>query len=154
MPTALGGRDVSSSDAVVTRLEGMDKAIVLLQHAVDKMPTSGVVEEHVIALKELTNTRLLDLQALTDAKFDGNKTALDAALKTQKEASDKLESNFTKQLDTMAERVGELRDSMKSVEGKSTGVSTTTGFLFTLLGTIVGFAGIAIALISFLTRGP
>jgi len=141
-----------STEEIAARLNAMDKAIVLLQGVMDRMPTPAIVDEHVSALKELTFTQIISLKELVDAKFDGNKTALDAALKTQKEASDKLESNFTKQMDTIGERVGELRDSIKAAEGKVTGTTASTGFMFTLFGALIGFAGIAMAIVAYLTK--
>ena len=101
----------------------MDKALVLLQAFADKSPTTSNVDGKVDALSRLVEMRInankelgemragfikeiaeiknAASEALTNAKFQGNQTALDAALKTQKEASDKIEQNFTKQFENI-----------------------------------------------------
>jgi chromosome segregation ATPase len=132
----------------------MDKALILLQQFADKSPTTSNVDGRVDALdrmmdikiqgsKELSEMRVAYIkeiaeiknsatEALTNAKFLGNQIALDAALKTQKEASDKIEQNFTKQFENMgtlistsiaslAQQINDMKERIGGVEGGNRG---------------------------------
>lgn len=95
-----------SIEALAQRLDSAMEAVKLLQARSDKMPTPDIVMAEVYKL-----------EAVMNAKFDGNKTALDAALKTQKESSDKIEASFTKQLENVAKLVDTKTDGL---DGKIT----------------------------------
>lgn len=134
------------------RLDGMDEAIRLVKDTVSSMPTPALVQADVNALRELTAAKFQSLTALMEAKFDGNKVALDAALKTQKEGSDKIESNFTKQTDNVVaniqtltksfdDKISDLKDRFNTREGRGAGFSAGWGYL-------VGGAGVVVAIIT------
>lgn len=109
-----------------TRLNGMDKAIELLQRSADAIPAH--IKDAVAQLESLHNERFSSIAALLDTRFDGidtqfaerdkrteqlslaDKTAIAAALQAQKEAAGatnesnsvaliKMETNFTKLID-------------------------------------------------------
>jgi len=147
--------------SIIARLEGMDKALQLLQANADKTPTTSNVQGEVAALRELTQANFKALRELVDSKFEGNKVALDAALKTQKEGSDKIESNFTKQIDgvltavgtltkTTDDKIGDLKDRFNTREGQTSGTKDATvdnrALLFSVIAALVGIGAIAIAL--------
>jgi hypothetical protein len=91
-----------SKEIIETRLGGMDKAILLLQEGADRVPSW--VDEKIIALKEVHETRFDALSATHTEKFSSiqtqfkerdtraeqsgkdSKTAVDAALQAAKEA--------------------------------------------------------------------
>ncbi len=151
------------------RLDGMDKAIELLQAFADKSPTTSNVQLEVASLKELTAANFKALRELVDSKFDGNKVALEAALKTQKESSDKIESNFVKQIDgvlatigaltkTTDDKIGDLKDRFNTREGQTSGTkeATTDGraLLFSAIAAIVAVVGALIAVAAFFAQHP
>lgn len=136
------------------RFEAQQEAVKLLQDFANRQPTTEAVYGDVKALKELTSEHFAALRELMNAKFDGNKTALDAALKTQKEASDKIEANFTKQFESIAniveaktkaldEKIGDNKDRITSSEGKSEGFSQIGAIVLgvcTVIATIIAAA--------------
>jgi hypothetical protein len=125
-------------DVIYTRLEGMDKALQLLQTRSDKLPLD--IDVKVTSVKDLLTERFKGIEL----QFDGiqlqfkerdtrveqtardSKTAVDAALQAAKEAvekqnaassqaAQKSEGAFTKQID----QLGELfRTGTKSLEDK------------------------------------
>lgn len=147
-----------SVETLEQRLDSMDRAIVLVQESVNRMPTPSLVMAAVDALKELTSAHLSGLRELVDAKFEGNKTALDAALKTQKEASDKIEANFTKQFESIGniveaktkaldEKIGDNKDRITNSEGRSKGLGDGWVILVGAVGVIGIIASIVTAII-------
>ena len=125
-------------EIILTRLEGMDKALVLLQSRADKVPSE--VDIKTTAVRELLAERFRGIEL----QFDGiqlqfkerdtrveqtardSKTAVDAALQAAKEAVEKQnaassqaalksEIAFTKSIDQLAEL---FRTATKSLEDK------------------------------------
>ncbi len=144
------------------RLDGMDEAIRLLQVTTSSMPTPATVQERVTALKELTESNRLADQKLVDAKFDGNKTALDAALKTQKEASDKIESASKEQnvnvlatisalRQTTDDKISDLKDRFNTREGQTSGSGSANASSRALLFSIIGIVLAAIGGVAAIT---
>lgn len=138
------------------RLDGMDKAIELLQAYANRQPSPEVLAEQIIALKELKAAHFQALRELMDARFAGNQTALDAALKTQKEASDKIESNFTKQNDNVVaniqtltksfdDKISDLKDRFNTTAGHGSGLRDGWGWL-------IGVAALAIPIVLYLVK--
>jgi hypothetical protein len=89
-----------------TRIDGIEKAIQVAHDDLVRVPTD--VQKQVGNLKELHEQRFDGEAALRDEKFasvqkqfDGNKTAVDAALAAVKEAGNKTEAGFTKQIDQL-----------------------------------------------------
>jgi hypothetical protein len=71
---------------IASRLDGMDKAIVLLQRTVDRSPTIAEVALSVKEQKELLQSESRALKELMDTKFTDRDLALIAALAAAKEA--------------------------------------------------------------------
>lgn len=137
------------------QFEAQQEAVRLLQDFSNRQPTTEAVNGDVKALKELTSEHFAALRELMNAKFDGNKTALDAALKTQKEASDKIEANFTKQFESIAniveaktkaldEKIGDNKDRITSSESHSKGL----GDGWVILVGAVGILGILASIVT------
>ena len=125
-------------ELILTRLEGMDKALILLQSRADKVPSE--VDIKTTAVRELLAERFKGIEL----QFEGiqlqfkerdtrveqtardSKTAVDAALQAAKEAvekqnaassqaAQKSEIAFTKSIDQLAEL---FRNATKSLEDK------------------------------------
>jgi len=135
-------------DKISIRLLGYDEAVKLLQALANRQPTTEAVDGDVKALKELTAEQFAALRELMVAKFDGNKTALDAALKTQKEASDKIESNFSKQFDNLDGKINDLKDRVNGSEGRSKGLGDGWVILVGAVGALGVLASIVTALLT------
>jgi len=147
------------------RLDGMQEAVRLLQAFADKAPTTRDVHGEVAALKELTAADFKALRELLDSKFDGNKVALDAALKTQKEGSDKIESNFVKQIDgvlatietltkTTDDKIGDLKDRVTLRDGQTVGHSDSRALIFSVIAAVVGGGALVVGVIALLAKQP
>lgn len=132
-------------EKIGTRLDASDKAVELLQAQVNRQPTTEAVSENLRALKELTDSRLAALEKLVEAKFDGNKTALDAALKTQEKALEKIESAFSKQFDNVGSRFDDMKERLDRGDGQTKGIDKAWAVLIGAGGLIVAVAGFYIA---------
>jgi hypothetical protein len=134
---------IDGNDRVVsTRINGMDKAIELVQKRTDEIPL--LVKEQVGQLQALhegmfkaveTQFRERDTR-VEQTKIDGNK-AIDAALQAAKEAVGKTEIGFTKQIDaqqvvinTMASgfdgKIGDLKDLIGKLEQRMQASESTS----------------------------
>jgi hypothetical protein len=128
---------------------------ISLQTAIDDL-TKRLDHKYVETAAELTHLRELLLERiegmreLSKQAREDNKISLDAAFKSAKDAQDKTEQSFTKQIESLAQRseaankaTNEKIDRMTSRldlgEGKSRGAGDLWGFL-------VGAAGVAVAL--------
>lgn len=132
----------------VTRLDGNDKAIALLQAQADRQPSISVVD-----------TTLKDLRAIMEEKFKGvdqqfagRDTALSAALLAQKASVDdqnkanalsaaKAEAGTTKEIDSIKlllnaqnnaldEKISDVKDRLTAIEAHSKGGSDLLGWIF------------------------
>lgn len=121
----------------------MAEAVRLLQSSVSGQPSPSIVMASVSALKELTTDQFTGLEKLVNAKFEGNKTALDAALKTQKEAADEIKVSFSKQYDNLSKMIDDLKDRVNSSEGRVKGHGEGWAILVAAIGIIASLAGIA-----------
>lgn len=124
-------------ELIETRLNGMDKAIDLLQAAADRVPSLSVVDANVKHLKELV-----------EEKFKDGKTALDAAMASQGKAIDKQENAFSEQIggiekrqeaDKKAtdEKITDIKDRVGAVENYAKGGAAMWGMIIGGLGLLV-----------------
>ena len=163
---------------IETRLDGMDKAIRLLQDTADKFPAR--IDEKIGALRDVHEQRfssILDSHAekfssiqtqfkerdvRTEQSSKDSKVAVDAALQAAKEAVGeqnkssalaiaKSESATTKQIDQLAilintqqkgfdDKIGDVKDRINRMEGKSTGMAAGWGYLIGAIGAFIAFA--------------
>lgn len=167
-------------EVIETRLNGMDKAITLLQTASDKFPER--IDEKISALEkvhgekfESTDKQFFERDVRTQQAAEGQTTAVNAALQAQKEsaqkqaeafgeATQKAETQFTKQIDQQGEllrtevrglvtQINELKDRFNRGEGTSVGAAANKtdnrllfGVLIAAVGMIIGIIGLIIRL--------
>lgn len=111
------------------RFEAQEKAVELLQSFANRQPTTESVNGDVRALKELTTVQFEALKELANAKADGTKTALSAALETRKEASDKIEANFSKQFESLSKQIDDLKERINRNDGRGAGRGDFVGWI-------------------------
>ena len=111
-------RAVSSATAIIdARIDGIEKGIEVFRADLTRVPTS--VDRQILSLRELADSKLEHLAAVTSERFLGvaaqfserdtrtdqragdTKLAVDAAFAAAKEATAKIEAGFTKQIDAM-----------------------------------------------------
>lgn len=125
-PTEMTSRQLTSAIASVreileTRLDGMDKALELLQHATDRAP--GIMDAKISQLQMLHEekfasiaTQFQERDTRTEQTSRDSKVAVDAALQAAKEAVGeqnkssalaiaKSETGTTKQIDALSESI-------------------------------------------------
>jgi len=108
--------------AVEVRIDGSDKAVMLLQAFADRTPTTKDVQHETEQLREVVmtmfsgiQTQLKDRDAQTDKATHDARMAVDAAFAAAKESMTKSEAGFTKQIDGIAELI---RSSSRAVDDK------------------------------------
>lgn len=135
-----------SREIIETRLNGMDKAIELLQAATDRQPT--VIAAAVSDLQELHEEKFRSIEVQfrerdtrTDQTSRDSKVAVDAALSAQVKSVDaqnisnalaiaKSEAGFTKQIDQIGtliqatgkatdDKIDDIKTRLNSVEGRA-----------------------------------
>ncbi len=131
---------IESSRAVITaRIDGMQKAQDLFQADLTRVPTT--VDRQITALRELFEARLKELMEVTTERFVGvgsqffeKKLAVDMAFAAAKEATNKIETGFTKQIDGMNSLIdtktsnlsgglSDLKDRMTAMENRTVGIT-------------------------------
>lgn len=131
-------------ELIETRLEGMDKAINLLQAQADRVPTTSAIDSDVKHLKELM-----------EEKFKDGKTALDAALTSKDRAIEKQEDAFTKQIDGIEKRheadkqavddkVNDLKERITIIDSHAKGGAAMWGVIAGGLGLMIAIASLVI----------
>lgn len=114
-------REIGSlKELVFTEIDSVKKAVQVAHDDLVRVPTE--VQKAVGNLKELLEQSIADEASLRDEKFasvqkqfDGNKTAVDAALAAVKEAGNKTEAGFTKQIDQL---VTLFQTGIKGIQGQ------------------------------------
>jgi hypothetical protein len=142
-------RDVSALREILqARLDGMDRAAVVLSETVNRTPTE--IQTQIAHLKELHDEKFRSIAVQSGERFSSielqfrerdvrteqaakaGKEALDAALLAAKELvtqqneanrgeAAKTEQNFTKQIDAQAARIDELKERIDRGEGNTAG---------------------------------
>ena len=155
-------------ELIETRLDGMDKAIELLQTSTDRFPT--IVNDEIKQLQELHEekfhsiaTQFSERDTRGEQTLRDSKVAVDAALQAAKEAVGeqnkssalaiaKSETATTKQIDQIGllisttvlgvnDKIDDIKSRITSVEGHSKGLGDGWGY-------IVGFGGVVLAIIA------
>jgi Fe2+ transport system protein B len=169
-PTVLTTQQLWREVAIVrelieTRLDGMDKAIELLQKTTDKQP--NFIESQIMQLQRLHEEKFrsvaiqfVERDTRTEQTSRDSKVAVDAALQAAKEAVGeqnkssamaiaKSEAATTKQIDQIGviiqtntagfnDKIDDIKSRLTIIEGKATGAGN-------LWGIIVGVAGLVSA---------
>jgi hypothetical protein len=147
-----------SVETLEQRLDSMDRAIILLQDSVNRMPTPSLVMSKVESVEKVAGIQLADFKELVLTMFKGSGTALEAALQAQQKSADKTEVSFTKQFDSLTalintktqaldEKIGDNKDRITSSEGRTKGLGDGWVILvgaLGVIGVIVGIVGVFI----------
>lgn len=154
--TQLKELNEAKEKVLLARLDAMDKAVKLLQ----SFPTA--IDTAIKNLRELheekfegvgvrfteLNTRLTEgdryKQTALDAALKAAQTLVDKQQENNKEAINKTDLLFTKQLDAVKETVEDLKGIVKDGVGVRKGIDATTVF-------IIAVAGIALTAINIIT---
>lgn len=169
-------RDVSALREILqARLDGMDRATVVLSETVNRTPTA--IQTAISHLKELHDERFSSVakqfeerDVRTGQAADAAGSALSAALQAAKEAvfeqsqaaaaaAAKAELSFTKQvdqiglrLDTMQkgleDRIGELKERMDRGEGGASGVAAGRSERRLDAGMMTGVIGVVLTVVT------
>lgn len=151
------------------RLDAMDKASLVLNETVTRVPTE--VQREVGNLRSLMNEKfkLIDIQfnerdKRSEREWRDSKTAIDAALAAQKEAAteqnksnntaisksddaqkeknDRLEQLFKSTTDALAARVDELKTRFERTEGQGAGLKMGYGWILGAIGAVAAIIAI------------
>jgi hypothetical protein len=156
-PTSLTTRQLhrelaSVKEVIYTRLDGMDRAIVLFNESVTRVPTD--TDKQIVHLRELHDEKFqsiavqfLERDTRTEQTSRDSKVAVDAALQAAKEAVGeqnkssalaiaKSEGATTKQIDQILallqaatkasdDKFGDLKDRLNLIEGREMGARNT-----------------------------
>jgi Fe2+ transport system protein B len=155
-----------------TRLNGMDKAIELVQKQTDKFPSQvldGIKQLQSLHEEKFRSieTQFLERDTRTEQTSRDSKVAVDAALQAAKEAVGeqnksnalaiaKSEATFTKQIDQIGVLISTLQkgldDKIDDIKGRLGTIESTRKGMGDLWGILVGLAGLAIALAAIFYR--
>ena len=162
---------------IETRLDGMDKAIELLQSGADKFPR--LVDEKITALERLHEEKFASIQkqfeerdTRTEQSSKDSKVAVDAALQAQKESAvaqnqsnaasiTKSEAGFIKQIDQLTvliqtmtkafdDKINDLKDRFNRGEGRGEGVKETKTVQLESNKFLIGVLGLLLAVLAFI----
>jgi hypothetical protein len=154
-------REVSSvRDIIESRLDGMDKAITLLQAAIDRSPSIAEIYAEFQEKFNSVKTQFKERDTRTEQTSKDSKVAVDAALQAAKEAVGeqnkssalaiaKSEAATTKQIDSITtliqtnqkaidDKITDVKDRITGIEGRSQGVGTSVGIFIGIGGLVVG----------------
>src|SRR5688500_1158747 len=120
------------------QIEAQKEAVRLLQDFANRQPTTEAVSERLTAMKELVEQQVGALKELMKAMSMGDKTALDAALKTQKEASDEIKISFGKQFDNQSKMIDDLKDRINRNDGRGIGRNDFIGWIVAAVAIVGG----------------
>lgn len=128
-------------EVIEARLDGMDKAIELLQRTSDQFPLR--IDEKIKALGDVHDEKFSSIEkqfkerdVRTEQTLKDGKVSIDAALLAQKESASKSEVSMSKQLDQLGTLIGsnnkalddkhaDLKERLTRIEGIFQGTSTT-----------------------------
>jgi hypothetical protein len=164
-------------DIIETRLDGYDKAIVVLQEIANSQPTPGIVMAAVDKLAAVHGekfigvaTQFKERDTRTDQSAAATKIAVDAALQAAKEAVAaqnqasaqaiaKAEAATTKQIDALAtlisaqtkatdEKIEDVKSRVGAIEAVKQGVMEQRTVSKDFFGYIVGAVGLLVGVLS------
>ena len=142
---------LSGRQVITTRMDAMDKAVILLQSIADRVP--GKIDEKINALREIHEEKFASIQVQfrerdvrTEQSSKDSKVAVDAALQAAKEAVGeqnkssalaiaKSEASTTKQIDQLGQLIQsgakgvddkftDVKDRLTRIEGAKEGAKT------------------------------
>jgi cation transport regulator ChaB len=164
---------------ITTRIDGMDKAIELLQTSTDRTP--NMVSASIERLQELHEekfesiaTQFKERDTRTEQTSRDSKVAVDAALQAAKEAVGeqnksnalaiaKSEATFTKQIDQIGvlistmqkgidDKIDDIKNRLQAIESRKQGEGDSRRDMGDLVGYLIGGVGMIIAVITLVLR--
>ena len=164
-------------EVIETRLEAYDKAIGLLQSAVDREPKPPVLQADILHLKDITDRMFLNIetrfaerdkrneQMIKDSKslVDMTISSMEKAAAKQTETSqlaiskseaatakqmDQTESKFGTEIGGLNSKIDDLKTRIGAIEYRQVGVKDQKGELKDQMGLIFGLVGMAVGLVS------
>jgi hypothetical protein len=165
-------REIASVREILeSRLNGMDRAIDLLQSQVDKSPSIGEMYAKHEEKFHSIQTQFSERDTRTDQTSKDSKVAVDAALQAAKEAVGeqnkssalaiaKSEASTTKQIDQisviinslakgMDDKIDDIKTRITSMEGHTRGIGDGWGYLVGVIGILSAAASLITLLIKF-----
>lgn len=166
LTTAALTREIAAlKEIVFTRLDGMDRAIIVFNENITRVPTE--VDKQVAHLKALHDEKFKSIQVQflerdvrAEQSSKDSKVAVDAALQAAKEAVGKSEVSTVKQIDQMKEMISEgnksldgkvtdVKERLTRLEGKSegrvvadTGHQMTSSFVVSVMSVLIALAAL------------
>jgi len=162
-------------ELIESRLNGMDKAISLVEQANGKLPER--IDEKLSAITGVQNEKFASIKTQfgerdtrDERSARDGKLAIDAALQAAKEAVAKSEVGITKQIDQLAaiivstkatldDKISDIKDRLVLIEGAVAGVkdfkaaSQSTGqYWIAIIGGFVGLIGLGLAIAAMMAR--
>lgn len=141
------------------RLDGMDKAIRLLQANADKQPSTAEVNgavDHLGVLLDEKEKSILQQFLQRDTAVGAALQAAEKAVAEQNTsnalAMTKSENAFEKRIEASDKRLDDVRERLTLIEGRTQGIGESWGVVLGALGAIGLLIGVAIAGITLLVR--
>ena len=144
------------------RLNGMDKALSLLQAAVDRSPSIPEIFAQFTEKFNSVETQFSERDIRTEQTSRDSKVAVDAALQAAKEAVSeqnkssaiaiaKSEASTTKQMDQIGliiqtmttafnDKVNDIKDRLTLIQGHSRGTGDMAGYIVGAIGLVIAIA--------------
>jgi cation transport regulator ChaB len=164
---------------ITTRIDGMDKAIELLQTSTDRTP--NMVSASIERLQELheekfesITTQFKERDTRTEQTSRDSKVAVDAALQAAKEAVGeqnksnalaiaKSEATFTKQIDQIGvlistmqkgidDKIDDIKTRLQAIESRKLGEGDMRRGMGDVVGYLIGGVGMIVAVVALLLR--
>jgi hypothetical protein len=164
---------------ITTRIDGMDKAIELLQTSTDRTP--NMVSASIERLQELHEekfesiaTQFMERDTRTEQTSRDSKVAVDAALQAAKEAVGeqnksnalaiaKSEATFTKQIDQIGvlistmqkgidDKIDDIKTRLQAIESRKLGEGETRRDMGDMMGYLIGGVGMIVAIVALFMR--
>lgn len=171
-----GARLEGVRQAFASRLDGMDKAIELIQRTVDRSPSIAELNAKFEEKFNSIQTQFAERDTRTEQTSKDSKVAVDAALQAAKEAVGeqnkssalaiaKSEAATTKQIEQMgalfttttgglSDKIDDLKDRVTAAEANKKGGHDVWGYVFGGVGLLFGVVVGIIAIVTFLERVP
>ena len=169
LTTQLLHREISSLREIIeARLMGMDKALVLLQSAVDRVPSIAELNARFEERFNSISVQFKERDARVEQSARESKVAVDAAFSAQKEAVSeqnksstaaiaKSEAATTKQIDAMGllinasqkatdEKIDDMKARITVIESRGAGMASGFGYIATGIGIVAAIIGAIVAL--------
>lgn len=150
-------------DAVLARLDAMDRATEVLHQTVTRQPTVvatevGHVREMMAQQQEATDQRFIAAQGSLQLAFDAQKELGQAVAKANAEAIGKAErataealaglrSMIESGLRELAEKHADLKERVSKIENVKVGGQQTVGSILTVISAVVAVVSLAVAIL-------